>query len=76
MQHNPSKLSNTRYNVPWLTTELKWVCSKKRRLFRKTKKLSNPKHKAAYKNIQNETFIALRKAHLCYVNRILTEVLE
>ena len=75
-KHIPSKLTSTRYNVPWLTTKLKRMCHKKRRLFRRAKKSTNPTHKAAYKHIQNETRNALRRAHWSYVNGILTEGLE
>ena len=72
-KHIPSKLSSTCYNVPWLTTKLKRMCRKKRRLFRRAKKSTNPTHKAAYKHIQNETLNALRRAHWSYVNGILAE---
>ena len=70
------KLSSTCYNVAWLTTKLKRMCRKKRRLFRRAKKSTNPIHKAAYKHIQNETYNALRRAHWSYVNGILAEGLE
>ena len=78
MQHNqiPSELPSTCYNIPWLTTKLKWMCRKKHRLFRRTTKLTNPIHKAAYEHIQNETCNALRKANWSYVNGILSEGLE
>ena len=52
------------------------MCRKKRRLFRRAKKLTNPIHKAAYKHIQNENYNALRWAHWSNVNGILTEGLE
>ena len=38
-KHIPSKLSSTRYNVPWLISTIRKMCLKKRRLYRRAKKL-------------------------------------
>ena len=39
--HIPSKLSSTRYNVPWLTSTIRRMCRKKRRLYRRAKSQGN-----------------------------------
>ena len=69
----PSKLTSTRYNVPWLSSKVKRMCRKKRRLYRKAKKSGSTTHKAAFKKFQNETRDTLRTAHWSYVNGILLE---
>ena len=73
-KHIPTKLSSSRHNVPWLTGEVRKLCRKKRRLYRKAKKASaGQAHKDAYKKVQNETCNALKKAHWSYVNSILLD---
>ena len=54
-KHIPSKLSSTRYNVPWLTGTIRRMCRKKRRLYRRAKKSGKQEHFTAFKAIQNET---------------------
>ena len=72
--HIPTKLSSSCHNVPWLTGEVKKLCRKKRRLYKKAKKASaGQARKDAYKKVQNETRNALRKAHWSYVNSILLD---
>ena len=75
-KHIPSKLTSTRYNVPWLSGKVKKMCRKKRHLYRKAKKSDDPVHKSAFKKLQNETRDALRAAHWKYVNGVLMEGLE
>ena len=75
-KHIPSKLSSTRYNVPWLTSTIRRMCRKKRRLYRRAKKSGKQEHMTAFKAIQNETRDALRQAHWAYVNSILVDGLE
>ena len=59
----PNKLTSTRHNVPWLTTDAKRLCRKKRRLYRKAKASQDPVHKEAFKKAQNSTRKTLKKAH-------------
>ena len=75
-KHIPSKLSSMRYNVPWLTSTIRRMCRKKRRLYRRAKKSGKQEHMIAFKAIQNETRDALRQAHWAYVNSILVDGLE
>ena len=52
-KHIPTKLSSSRHNVPWLTGEVRKLCRKKRRLYRKAKKASaGQAHKDAYKKVK------------------------
>ncbi len=72
----PTKLSSTRHNVPWLSNELKCMCRKKCRLYKRARRTSDPAHKAAYKRQQNMTRDSLKRAHWSYVKGILSEGLE
>jgi len=75
-KHIPTKLTSTRHNVPWLTSSVKRMCRKKRRLYRRAKKTQEPRHKEAFEIVQSETQKALKKAHWSYVNGILFDGLE
>ena len=72
----PSKLSSERTNLPWLTTEVKRLCRKKRKQYNKAKKSKDPSQWAKFKHLQNQTRNTLRKAHWNYVNAILQEGLD
>ena len=71
----PSKLSSTRYNLPWLTTEVKRMIRKKKRAYNKAKN-GNEIHRAKFKRLQNATRDALRKSHWNYVNSMLQEGID
>ena len=75
-RHIPTKLTRSRFNLPWLSGEIKRMCRKKRRLYRRAQRSQNASHRAAFKQLQNKTRDALRKAHWSYVNGILTDGLE
>ena len=71
----PSKPSSTRFNLPWITPDIKRMLRKKRRVYNKAKG-GNDKHRAAFKKIQNESRDALNTAHWTYVNNMLLKGLE
>ena len=75
-KHIPTKLTSTRYNVPWINGDVKKMIRKKRRMYNKSKRTGKSEHKAAYKLFQNKTRDELRKAHWTYVNGILLDGLE
>ena len=72
----PTKLMSSRFNLPWLSGEIKRMCRKKRRLYRHAQRSQKALHKATFKQLQNKTRDALQKAHWSYVNGILTDGLE
>ena len=72
----PTRMSSTKYHLPWLSPEIKRMCAKKRRLYNKAKKTGNPVHRAAFKAHQNKTRDACKDAHWKYVNGILKDGLE
>ena len=68
----PSKLSSKRNNLPWMTSETKKMCRKKRRYYNRAK-AGSTKHRDMYTQLQNATRDALRRDHWNYINGILQE---
>ena len=68
----PSKLSSTRYNLPWLTADIKRLCRKKRRVYNKAK-AGSVKHQELFTQLRKQTQEAIRKAHWDYVNSIIED---
>ena len=66
----PSKLTSTGNNLPWLTTDIKRLIRRKRRVYNKAK-AGSESHQKLYKTLQNATRDALCRAHWNYVNIIL-----
>ena len=71
----PSKPSSTRFNLPWITPDIKRLLRKKRRVYNKAKGGSD-KQRTAFKKIQNESRSALNAAHWSYVNDMLLKGLQ
>ena len=71
----PSKLSNSRHNLPWMNRNLKKLIRKKGRRFnlRKQRSLED---RARYLDIEQMVKRELRDAERVYVNSILQNVLE
>ena len=72
----PSKLTSSRNNLPWMTSHIKRLCRKKRRLYNAAKKKKKDKFWDAYRKLQDKTGNALRTAHWDYVNGIISDGLE
>ena len=67
----PTKKTSTRFNLPWLSPELKRMCRKKRRLYKKAKK--SPENWSRFIQHQVNTTSTIRKAHWNYINNVLQE---
>ena len=65
-----SKLSSTRYNLPWFDSDMKHLNRKKTRAYNKTK-ADSKKHQLLFEQLRNESRDKLRKAHWNYVNTII-----
>ena len=72
----PSKLSNSRHNLPWMNRNLKRLIRKKGRRFKKAKKSAMDEDKARYLDIEQMVKRELRDAERVYVNGILQNGLE
>ena len=72
----PSKMTTTRYNLPWLDTRLKRMCKKKHRMYNAAKKANKQKKWDAFQSFKKNTQKALKTAHLRYLRRVLTDSAE
>ena len=72
----PSKLSNSRHNLPWMNRNLKRLIRKKGRRFKKAKKSGMDEDRARYLDIEQMVKRELQDAERVYVNGILQNGLE
>ena len=75
-QHVPSKTRGTRWNVPWLTPNIKRMTRKKQRLFNRAKKTCKEQHRAQYKSYKKATSKAIKEARWTYISGILQTSLD
>ena len=75
-KHIPSKISSTRFNLPWLNNTCKRMIRKKHKLYKKAKKTKKTKHMEAFKKIKQETKTALKNTKNEFVNNTLHQSLE
>jgi len=75
-KHVPNKMTSRRYNLPWLTGELKRMCKKQHRAYNKYKKSGLAANKTKFLKLKKATAKAIKKAHWDYVNNILSESLS
>ena len=64
----PSKLSNSRHNLPWMNRNLKRLIRKKGRCFKKAKKSGMDEDRVRYLDIEQMVKHELRDAERVYVN--------
>ena len=69
----PSKLSNSRHNLPWININLKRIIIKKGRRFKTAKKSGMDEDSARHLDIEQIVKRELRDAERVYVNGISTE---
>ena len=67
----PSKLSNSRHNLPWMNINLKRLIRKKGRRFKKAKKSGMDEDREMFLHIEQMVKRELRDAERVYVNGIL-----
>ena len=72
----PSKLSNSRHNLPWMNINLKRLIRKKGRRFKKAKKTGMDEDMARCLDIEQMLKRELREAEKVYVNGIPQNGLE
>ena len=72
----PSKLSNSRHNLPWMNRNIKRLIRKKGRRFKEAKKSGMDEDRARYLDIEQMVKRELRDAERVYVNGILQNGLE
>ncbi len=72
----PSKLSSTRYNLPWVNARIRRLINKKHRLYNKAKASHKESDWAKYKTQKRLVVKALRQARWNYINNVLLESLK
>ena len=72
----PSKLSSKRYKLPWFNRELKRLCRKKARKYKKAKRSGREDHWEQYKEFQKVVQAKLTEGRWDYINRFLQIGLE
>ena len=75
-QYIPSKVSSTKFNLPWVTTTIKRLCRKKQRLYNKWKKSRKTRDFEAFSDLKKEVRKLIRKSHWEHVNKILSDGFE
>jgi hypothetical protein len=74
--HVPSKTTSARYSQPWITRELKRLCRRKHRSFRKAKATGSNRDWKRYKDLKREVQRACREAHYKYINDTVSNNLK
>jgi hypothetical protein len=72
----PSKMSSSRYNLPWLNRKLKAMTRKKQKLYNKARKSKSPKDWEKFKSYKKQTQQSIKAAHTEFVSNILEKSLE
>ena len=72
----PSKLSSKRFKLPWFNRELKRLCRKKARKYKKAKRSGREDHWERYKEFQKVVQAKLTEGRWDYINRFLQIGLE
>ena len=72
----PSKLSSKRFKLLWFNRELKRLCRKKARKYKKAKRSGREDHWEQYKEFQKEVQAKLTEGRWDYINRFLQIGLE
>ena len=72
----PSKLSSKRFKLPWFNRELKRLCRKKSRKYKKAKRSGREDHWEQYKEFQKVVPAKLTEGRWDYINRFLQIGLE
>ena len=74
--HIPSKMTSTRFNLPWFDRKLKKMTRKKQRLYNKAKKSKKAEDWASLKLFKKKTQAEIKSAHTGYIKGVLDKSLE
>ena len=67
----PSKMSNYKHTVPWITSEVKRMCRKKQKLYNRARKSQNPSDWNSYIELRKATQKKIRQQYWSYQNDML-----
>ena len=66
-KHIPSKMTSSRYNLPWFNRNLRRHCRKKQRLYNKAKRTGQEEDWNKCKKVKKGVQKSIRSAHSKYV---------
>ena len=72
----PSKLTSSRYTVPWFGREQRRMCRTKQHRYKKAKRTGNSKRWSDYSEISNKLKKNLRHTRNTYINNNLNEIFK
>ncbi|XP_072164906.1 uncharacterized protein [Diadema setosum] len=72
----PSKLSSSRYNLPWMNSQLKRLIRRKDRAFHTAKRTDRLANWKRYRSLRSDVRKALRKAEAQYMSNTIFESLR
>ena len=71
-RYMPSKMTKTKYYVPWIDVTIKWLVQKRNKLYPRARKPKDPHVKIHYKRFRAHVQKVLRDAYWKYVSNIFT----
>ena len=71
-KHVPTKISSSKFNQPWITTQVKRAIRQKQRWFNKCKHNNSERIHKKYKEIKKYTQKICRNAHFNYVQNLIS----
>ena len=72
----PTKMTSTRFNMPWFNNTIKRMCKKKQKLFNKAKRTKLNRHWQQYHAFKKDVLKSIRKQRWKYIDDILQVSLE
>ena len=70
-RHIPQKKITSRWNLPWITTDIKRLCRRKKRAWDAGKRNHNSHAWKRYLKLNHQVKVSLEKAHRDYIDNIL-----
>lgn len=67
----PSKMSSTRYNLPWVDQTIRRAIRRKQRLYNKARKSGSPDDWLKFKTTRRSIDRGIKKAHNRYINEVI-----
>jgi hypothetical protein len=69
----PSKMTTSRYNAPWINSEIKRQIGKRHRVYNRARKSGNPTHWSNFRHHRAKTQKAIKSAYWKYIADIISD---
>ena len=67
----PTKLSSSRFSYPWVNSSIKRDIRRKQRLYNKSKKYGNPRHRLEFKQLRRTIDKKIKKSYNTYIRDVI-----